>query len=131
MVLGGPGETPETIEATIRFAVRVNPTTATFGILTPFPGTALFDQVAAKHPEIRDGSESTINNLHTTGFYSPAICGLDGAYLSEQIKRAYRRFYMRPGYILRRLAGVTSVSGFMRLAIAGSNVLQFAATGEK
>lgn len=131
IVLGGPGETAETLEQTIRFAVKLNPTTATFGILTPYPGTELFDRVAAKCPEIRDGSESTMNNLHTSGFYSSAVCGLDGEYLSSQVKRAYRRFYMRPGYILRRLAGVTSLSGFFRLAIAGSNVLQFALTGEK
>src|SRR5208337_5113931 len=39
IVFGGPGETPETIEQTIRFVLELNPTTASFGILTPYPGT--------------------------------------------------------------------------------------------
>jgi hypothetical protein len=38
---------------------------------------------------------------------------------------------MRPGYILARLFSVTSPGGFFRLAVAGSNVLRFAITGEK
>jgi len=131
IVLGGPGETPETIELTINFALKLNPTTVTFGILTPYPGTELFNRVAEKHPEIRDGSGSNMENLHTSGFFSESICGLSGDYLSAQITRAYRRFYMRPSYIFRQLRSVTSVDGFFRLAIAGSNVLQFAATGQK
>jgi radical SAM superfamily enzyme YgiQ (UPF0313 family) len=130
-VFGGPGETAETIEDTIDFAVRVNPTTATFGILTPYPGTDLFAHVARQHPEISDGSESNMQNLHISGFYSESICGLTGEYLHSQIKRAYRRFYLRPLYFLSQLRRVTHDGGFFRLAIAGSNIIQYAITGQK
>ena len=36
---GYPGETPETIEQTIDFTVRIKPTTANFGVFRPYPAT--------------------------------------------------------------------------------------------
>lgn len=131
VVFGGPGETPETIEQTIEFVKKLDPTTASFGILTPYPGTPLFDKVAEIRPEIRDGSMSNMENLHTSGFYSEDICGLDSAYLSKQIVRAYREFYLRPWYLLRRLGSIRSVDQLMILTIAGMNVFRFAFSGEK
>jgi radical SAM superfamily enzyme YgiQ (UPF0313 family) len=130
-MIGGPGETLETIQKTIDFAKRLNPTTASFGILTPYPGTRLFSMVAEKHPEIRDGSESNMDNLHVTGFYSDSICGLTGTTLSRAVVGAYRQFYLRPIYVLRRLAKIRSLDQVVILGIAGLNILQYALTGEK
>ncbi|MCH2663166.1 hypothetical protein MK139_02415, partial [bacterium] len=48
-----PGETDQTIEQTIDFIKDLNPTTVTFGILTPFPGTPIFEELAQEMPEIR------------------------------------------------------------------------------
>lgn len=131
IVFGGPGETPDTIENTIRFVIGLQPTTASFGILTPYPGTELFQMVATKHPEIRDGSDSNMDNLHVSGFFSMDICGLDGQFLSQKIVQAYRRFYLRPTYLLRRVFSMRSYGEFMRTLIAGTYVMKFAATGEK
>jgi anaerobic magnesium-protoporphyrin IX monomethyl ester cyclase len=44
-ILGGLHETAETIHDTIRFAKRLNTNVAQFSILTPYPGTALYEQV--------------------------------------------------------------------------------------
>jgi anaerobic magnesium-protoporphyrin IX monomethyl ester cyclase len=131
LVIGGPGETPETIENTIKFVKKLNPTTASFGILTPYPGTELFDLVAAKHPEIRDGSDSTMTNLHTEGFYSESICGMMGQELSQAVVRAYRKFYFRPQYLLKRLVGIRSFEELMILTVAGTNIFQFSLSGNK
>ena len=122
IVFGGPGETPETIDQTMRFVLELNPTTASFGILTPYPGTELFDMVASKHPEIRDGTDSNMENLHVSGLFSHDICGLDGNYLSKQITRAYRRFYLRPSYLFRRLLSLRNYGELMRTLIAGTYV---------
>jgi anaerobic magnesium-protoporphyrin IX monomethyl ester cyclase len=130
-VLGGPGETPETIKRTIAFARRLNPTSASFGILTPYPGTKLFSMVAEKHPEIRDGSDSNMDNLHVQGFYSESICKMRGEELSKWVVRAYRQFYLRPQYLLGRLLKVRSLEEMIIQAIAGLNILQFSVTGEK
>jgi radical SAM superfamily enzyme YgiQ (UPF0313 family) len=50
IVLGGPGESPETLKQTLAFVKELNPTTASFGLLTPYPGTELFRMVADMYP---------------------------------------------------------------------------------
>lgn len=131
IIFGGPGETLQTIQETIDFARALNPGTVTFGILTPYPGTEIFDIVAEKHPEIKDGSSSTMENLHVEGFYSEALCDLNGAELSREIIRAYREFYLRPSYLLKKLSKISSFEELTMSAIGGYNVLQFALTGKK
>jgi len=131
LVFGGPGETPATIRETIDFIKQLAPTTASFGILTPYPGTKLFDMVRQKHPEIGDGTSSNMANLHVAGFYSEALCGMSGDELSRWIVKAYREFYLRPRYVLGKLAKIRSVEELFALSVAGSNILQFALSGRK
>lgn len=130
-VMGGPGETPATLRQTVDFARELKPTTVSFGILTPYPGTELFERVARKHPEIRDGSDSNMENLHVQGFYAESVCGLKGQDLSRAVVKAYRRFYLRPRYLLERLVKIRSLEELVILGVAGLNVLQYSLTGEK
>jgi anaerobic magnesium-protoporphyrin IX monomethyl ester cyclase len=44
-ILGGLHETVEMIHETIRFAKRLDTNVAQFSILTPYPGTAIYEQV--------------------------------------------------------------------------------------
>ncbi|MEM2121537.1 MAG: radical SAM protein, partial [Candidatus Woesearchaeota archaeon] len=46
---GLPGETKETIEKTIRFALQQDPFTVQFSITTPFPGTKYFNYLKEKN----------------------------------------------------------------------------------
>lgn len=131
IIFGGPGETPATIKRTVGFVLKLAPATATFGILTPYPGTELFEMVAARHPEIKDGSASNMDNLHVEGFYSNCLCGMDGAILAKAVTQAYRRFYLRPAYLLKRLASVRNWDQLMVLSIAGLNIIHFALSGKK
>jgi radical SAM superfamily enzyme YgiQ (UPF0313 family) len=131
IIFGGPGETRETIRETSNFLKKLKPGTATFGILTPYPGTEIFDMVAEIYPDIRDGSGSTMENLHTEGFYSDALCSLGEARLSKEVVGAYRQFYLRPGYLLERLSRIRSLEELTMRAIGGYSVLQFAVTGKK
>jgi radical SAM superfamily enzyme YgiQ (UPF0313 family) len=131
IIFGGPGETRETIQETRAFLKKLRPGTATFGILTPYPGTEIFDMVAEIYPDIRDGSGSTMDNLHTEGFYSDALCSMGGAQLSQEVVGAYRQFYLRPGYLLERLSQIRSLEELTMRVIGGYSVLQFAVTGKK
>jgi anaerobic magnesium-protoporphyrin IX monomethyl ester cyclase len=45
---GLPGETEQTIKRTIDYAVKLNPDTVQFSIMTPYPGTAYYNQLSAK-----------------------------------------------------------------------------------
>ncbi|MBI4333643.1 MAG: B12-binding domain-containing radical SAM protein [Chloroflexi bacterium] len=42
-ILGHPFETPRTAKDTIDFAVMLNTTRVTFGLMTPYPGTEIYD----------------------------------------------------------------------------------------
>jgi anaerobic magnesium-protoporphyrin IX monomethyl ester cyclase len=44
-IIGGLHETAKTIDETIRFAKRLDTNVAQFSILTPYPGTAIYEQV--------------------------------------------------------------------------------------
>ncbi|ADU61720.1 MAG: B12-binding domain-containing radical SAM protein [Pseudodesulfovibrio sp.] len=131
LVVGGPGESEATLAHTIEFVKELDPTTASFGILTPYAGTELFEEVAAKHSEIKDGSASNMSNLHVSGFYSESVCGISGDTLSKWLTRCYRSFYLRPGYIWKRLRGIESYDELMTLIVAGTNIFHFSLSGKK
>lgn len=45
-ILGQPNETPKTMMKTIKLAVKINPELPMFGLMTPYPGTAIADMAA-------------------------------------------------------------------------------------
>jgi len=47
-VFGLPGETPQTIQKTIEFAMGLEPHTVQFSILTPYPGTAYYRRLQSQ-----------------------------------------------------------------------------------
>lgn len=129
-MIGNPGDTRETVEKTINFVLKLDPTTATFGICTPYPGTPLFEVVRAKWPEIGDGSASDLSKLHVEGLFNELYTSLKKEELGKLVRHAYRRFYLRPSYWLKtaywQLRGVDDIK---RLSIAATNVLDFIFTG--
>jgi radical SAM superfamily enzyme YgiQ (UPF0313 family) len=105
-ILGIPGETIEDEMRTVRLAIDLKADYAQFGVISPFPGTPLYDL----------GSEKGwVHDLPARG---PAERGgrrpvlLDGYWtlerLDEIVRRAHRTFYFRPGYLVERLANVRS-----------------------
>jgi radical SAM superfamily enzyme YgiQ (UPF0313 family) len=97
---GFPNETPEMAEDTINFALKLNPDLALFNSLVPYPGTPVSKVVL--RPEDYDGIDWTIMRTSTTGA-GPVFEG-DGrtaADLVKWVKRANRRFYLRPGFFAK------------------------------
>lgn len=125
VMLGMPGETKETIKATIKFVKGINPTTATFGICTPYAGTPLFKEVSKKDPSIKDGSSIDLTKLHTSGYFNKYFTKLTPEELERYERKAYRAFYFRPGYVLKWLTKIDSIDQFKRVLLAGSNVFSF------
>ncbi len=131
VMLGMPGETAETMERTIEYVVNtLRPTTATFGICTPYPGAPLFEEVRAVHPQIGDGTSVNLETLHLDGFYNQFYTSLRPEELGRAVRRAYRRFYARPGYVLGWLARLRSPHDLRRVSIAATNLLDFCFRGE-
>ena len=130
MLVGCPGETPHTLRQSIALLKRIRPTTVTFGILTPYPGTPIYEQVLEKYPHLRDEYNLPLEQLHTTGFYTDAFCDIPPEELAYWVKWAHRRFYLRPGYVLEWLGRVHSWGEFMQVVRAGMKVVQFAIVGD-
>lgn len=112
-MIGLPGETPEKAQKTIDFAKQLSIDYAQFCITTPFPGTTLFEQ--AKEYGRLDMDYSGYN------LWSPVFVP-DGYESAEQVaamkQKAFRDFYMRPSYVLKRISKLRSLSD-VRRAVSG------------
>jgi radical SAM superfamily enzyme YgiQ (UPF0313 family) len=91
-VLGFLTDTVETIRATIEYAVALNTTLALFKILTPYPGTPLYRQMA---PLLVETDWEKFDG-YTLTFRHPAMTREQLVFLWET---AYSRFYIRPSWL--------------------------------
>ena len=91
-LLGVPGETEATARRTIDFALELNPFLATFHVFVPFPGTLLEGRLP--DPPRLDLDEWDVYHLRT----NRSFCQVPTDRLKELVRRAYRRFYLRPGF---------------------------------
>jgi radical SAM superfamily enzyme YgiQ (UPF0313 family) len=131
IMLGNPGETKETLKTTIEFVKRIEPKTVSFGLLTPYPGTDLFEDIVKTHPEIKDGSSCDLKKLHTTAFFNEFFTSLDRRDLESSVRLAYRKFYLRPQPLLRFLKSIDSLDELWRLLVAGANIFSFTLSGDE
>jgi hopanoid biosynthesis associated radical SAM protein HpnJ len=96
-VLGLPGETKETIEETIRYAIDINPHTMQVSLAAPYPGTELYAQAVengwldTQHAELIDERGVQIAPLHYPH--------LSHDEMFQSVEAFYRRFYFRPSKI--------------------------------
>jgi radical SAM superfamily enzyme YgiQ (UPF0313 family) len=104
-ILGYPGETLETINHTIDYAIQLDPDFANFYPAVPYPGTALYDKV------VRDGLlvEEDWSRMEYS-YYLLNGNGLDERVVMEAINRAKRRFFMRPAYVARNFGDVLKLA---------------------
>lgn len=130
LMIGLPGETRETIEQTIAFVKKIEPTTVSFGIMTPYPGTPVFEEVAQRRPEVRTNFNLRLQDLHDKSYYSDTLCSLTSGELASYQKKAHRAFYWRPSYLwswVRRIRDWQTLETLMR---AGFNVLDYSVRGD-
>lgn len=121
-MLGAPTETREDILQTISFARELDPDFVHITIVTPFPGTKLYSMGLQQGRFTHDfWSEFAAN---PTADFQPQYWEehLTREELQELVTYAYKSFYGRPGYILRRLAQVRSAGELARKAHAGVKV---------
>ena len=130
MMIGLPGDTRQTLDKTIAFISEIKPSLVTYGILTAYPGTPLFESLRKKCPEIGDGTDIDLTSLHTQPLFNQAFCSLTNDELTWYVRHAYRSFYFRPGYIWERMKDVRDLGQLKRYAKAGIKVLRFASGGE-
>ncbi len=113
-MMGFPDEDRERIEKTISFALELDPDYVQFSIAIPLPGTDLYrmalDRGLYTHDHWRRFAENPTPDFRPPGWYEH----FSREELEELLDSAYRRFYHRPRYILRRLRSLHSLSELMR-----------------
>ncbi|MBU1289736.1 B12-binding domain-containing radical SAM protein [Patescibacteria group bacterium] len=123
-MIGSPTETKEDILETIKFAKKINPDFTHITITTPFPATDLY----------RMGLEQKIwPNDHWQKFaerpradFLPPVWekNLNKEELVSLNQKAYRAFYFRPKYLLKRLFKLTSLEELKRKSKAAWGMLK-------
>jgi len=111
-IIGNLDETREMVMDTIRYAKEINPQAVQFTILTPYPGTRLYenvqDRIISRDWDLYDCLHSVIRTDH-----------LSHKDLEGLLKKAYLSFYLSPGKVMEGL-----LSGFRGKGIKLSSILR-------
>lgn len=102
-ILGLPDETPKMTDETIEFAKKLNADITQFSLLTPYPGTKMYDEI----------KYSTRLNKNLDNYSEFRVVYLPSGYkntreLEQKYKRAYRDIYFNINYLIRSLMRIRS-----------------------
>ena len=95
-VLGFAEDTWDSIRATIEYSIDLGSTVAQFKILTPYPGTPLYQRMK---PSITEQDWEKFDGFTPT-FTHPSLSHADLTFL---LGSAYTQFYMRPSFLTNSL----------------------------
>jgi radical SAM superfamily enzyme YgiQ (UPF0313 family) len=105
-----PLETLDSLRRTVDEAIRMHPDSIMFGICNPFPGTVSYDTalergyfVKGDYYPVDVQRESTVSLPH-----------LSKQTLEREVRRANRKFFLSPRFILRNLGRLSSPSYLLR-----------------
>jgi radical SAM superfamily enzyme YgiQ (UPF0313 family) len=98
-IFGLLGDSEETMDDTIRLALELDPDLANFMIAAPFPGTELYQMIL-------DGGTLFSHDWRDFAIHDEKARFAIGDLTAELVERkwheAYRRFYLRPGRLMRK-----------------------------
>lgn len=125
-MFGHPGETKETIEKTIQFAIQLNPHIAQFTLVAPLPGTELWEKYRGTVYMLHDDLEnSTTYGINTqTSSLGYVHRDFSENELQNALTSALRRFYLRPKYILRQLGSIRSYDDVLCLLDGAESIVK-------
>ena len=108
-IIGTPYETDETLQTTIDFARKTSPDFVSFCAFTPTPGSELFDDAVARGS--LDIENANWENYQRLLLAPPpeSISNFSKSKMLRWQRKAIRRFYFRPQYIIKRLTRISSL----------------------
>ncbi len=122
-VLGLPGETEETMEATIKFALNLGLHTVQFSAAVPFPGTWYFDYCREKGLLKTDKWDDWLDNGEQAAVVD--YPGMGANAVNRAVDRGLKKFYFRPGYMIKFLVQTKSSSDLYRKLWGARNFLSY------
>lgn len=122
-MVGNKGETKETMQQTLKLAIKLNTDTAQFYTLHVYPGTEAYNWAKENNYIKTDDFESWIKEDGSDN----CVINLDNISSKELVEfcdRARKEYYLRPRYILRKFGQsltsrdelVRNVKGFLHIA---------------
>ena len=122
-MIGAPSETEKQIMETLNFAVKLNPEFIHLSLVTPFPGTALYDLGFEKGLFKEDFWKVFASKPDSS--FIPKVWeeNLTQENLTNLLNFGYKKFYLRPGYIFKQLFATNSFSAMKNQIIAGMKLL--------
>jgi len=122
-MIGSPGETKEEILETIHFAQKIKPDFVQFSITTPYPNTDLYQLGLEKKIFAQDYWLKFARN--PTKDFIPQIWNENLSYdeLIDLLNYAYKSFYLRPKFIIKRVLNIKSIKDLFRSTKAAVRLL--------
>ena len=123
-MIGSPSESREEILNTINYAKKLDAEYVHFAILTPFPNTQIYDESLKRGIFKEDYWKEFARN--PTANFKPRVFEdtLNRGELLELLRYAYKSFYLRPGYIMKRIMRIRSIGELKRKFSAGTALLK-------
>ena len=123
-MIGSPGETRAQMEESMRLAEELGPDYLHLSITTPFPETDLY-RMGFERGVLKEDYWREFAADPRPGFI-PKVWEehLNRDELIRMLHKGYKDFYLRPGYIWKRLKGLKSLSDFKAKARAGLKVFK-------
>ncbi|MBU1136561.1 MAG: radical SAM protein [Nanoarchaeota archaeon] len=124
IIIGMPGETKESIDDTINFVKKLPLDVVAFYAVMIYPGNELYETIKKQGKLIHEDFSqysSLIDVENTKLHYVPE--GLTEDYVKKSIQRAYKEFYLRPGYIIRQALSIRSITDIKRYWQAFKTIL--------
>ncbi len=102
-ILGLPGETAQTIQETIQFAMDINPNTIQVSLAAPYPGTQLYRE-AIENGWLKENQAWNLVNSDGVQLSPISYPHLSADEIYHAVETFYRKFYFRP----RKIAELTA-----------------------
>ncbi|MBI3734751.1 MAG: radical SAM protein [Chloroflexi bacterium] len=99
-IIGLPGDTAETMEKTIKFAIELDPLVANFSMMTPYPGTTVYEIATQKGRMLMKDWDDYV---FFEGKARYELGDMTAELVERKWKEAYRRFYLRPSRVAKTL----------------------------
>ncbi len=97
-IIGAPHETKKDMKETLKFAIKLNPDYAQFSILTPYPGTEIYEEAKEKGLILTENFDE-----YTAGKPVLKNIYMTPEEISKLLKHCYLRFYLRPSFIWKEI----------------------------
>ena len=116
-LIGLPGETPELAKQTVQNAIELDPDYAQFTLVCPYPGTKLATEIEA-------GKWGKFITRDLEEYQCWNVTWLPDGYknlkeLKDMERYAFRKFYLRPSYILKRILKIRTFQDIKRYIKGG------------